>query len=178
MENPLSNPELTEQRVFSKIHFIRNQKVLLDADLAAMYGVSTMALNQAVKRNRDRFPDDFMFQLTENEHKILISQIVISSWGGRRTLPFAFTEQGVAMLSSVLKSKRAIAINIQIMRIFVKMRQLISEYKELLEKIEKLEASQTDQDERINQIYNLIKELLEPVYKDRPRVGYKSGTPI
>lgn len=176
----INNNLLPDEQVFSKIYVIRNQKVLLDEDLATLYGVSTRVLNQAVKRNIDRFPEDFMFQLTENELIILKSQIVTSrlsaagsGWGGRRKLPLAFTEQGVAMLSSVLKSQQAIAINIQIMRVFVKMRRLISEYKELLEKIESLEATQLNQDARIQEIYNLIKELLEPVYRERKPVGFK-----
>ena len=172
-----------EEQVYSKIYIIRDQKVLLDEDLAEMYGVTTKVLNQAVKRNSDRFPIDFMFQLTENERSNLKSQFVTSSlnaenrgWGGRRKLPFAFTEQGIAMLSSVLRSDRAIAVNIQIMRIFVRMRKLISEYKELVEKIESLEASQIDQDIRIAEIYNVIKQLLEPIYKERKPIGYrKSG---
>lgn len=172
-----------EEHVFSKIYIIRDQKVLLDADLAEMYGVSTTVLNQAVKRNAVRFPSDFMFQLTDNEYSGLMSQIVTSNQstekpgrGGRRKLPYAFTEQGIAMLSSVLRSEQAIAVNIQIMRIFVRMRKLISEYKELVEKIESLEASQMDQDIRIAEIYNVIKQLLEPIYKERKPMGYvKSG---
>ncbi|MBL0340876.1 MAG: ORF6N domain-containing protein [Bacteroidetes bacterium] len=162
-----------EEGVFSKIYLLRNQKVLLDEDLAAMYGVATRALNQAVKRNADRFPEDFMFQLSEEEYSNLKSQLVTSSWGGRRKPPLAFTEQGVSMLSSVLRSEQAIAVNIQIMRVFVKMRRMISEYKELLEKIESIEADQITQDDRITEIYNIIKSLLEPIYKDRPPVGFK-----
>ena len=167
--------EITEDRLFIKIHQIRGQKVLLDEDLAHLYGVSTKSLNQAVKRNSTRFPQDFMFQITEDELNILRSQFVTSkeSKGGRRYLPMAFTEQGVAMLSSVLRSPQAIAVNIQIMRVFVKMRKLISEYKELLEKIETLEASQVNQDIRIKEIYDVIKRLLEPMYTDRRPVGFR-----
>jgi len=173
MLNSISKTPLPAEKVFSKIHIIRNQKVLLDEDLAEMYGVETKVLNQAVKRNFDRFPDDFMFQLTEDEIKNLKSQIVTSSWGGRRKSPFSFTEQGVVMLSTVLRSPTALAINIQIMRVFVKMRRMISEYKEFLEKIESIETNQIDHDERITEIYNIIKELLEPVYKDRKPIGFK-----
>lgn len=164
-----------EDGLFSKIYLLRNQKVLHDEDLAVMYGVSTKALNQAVKRNMDRFPEDFMFQLTPDEESSLRSQIVTSKpgRGGRRYTSFAFTEQGVAMLSGVLTSPTAIAVNIQIMRVFVKMRRMISEYKELLEKIESIEADQITQDDRITEIYNIIKSLLEPVYRDRPPVGFK-----
>src|SRR5690242_1237901 len=119
---------MPEELIFRKIYVIRDQKVLLDADLAELYGVETKVLKQAVKRNADRFPEDFMFEITDAEWrslqaniaKNLRSQIVTSSWGGSRYLPMAFTEQGVAMLSSVLKSKNAIAVNIQIMRIFVR----------------------------------------------------------
>ena len=116
-----------EERVFSKIYLLRNQKVLLDEDLAVMYGVTTKLLNQAVKRNLERFPEDFMFQLTVEEVSSLRSQFVTSKKGrgGRRYAPFAFTEQGVAMLSGILTSPTAIAVNIQIMRIFVKMRRMI-----------------------------------------------------
>ncbi len=175
MLKTISQKDLHEDRIFSKIHIIRDQKVLLDEDLAQMCGVETKVLNQAVKRNLERFPEDFMFQLNENEHHSLRSQSVTSKngRGGRRYHSYAFTEQGVAMLSSVLRSKTAIAINIQIMRVFVKMRRMISEYKELLEKIESMETIQIDQDERITEIYNIIKELLEPLYRERKPVGYK-----
>lgn len=164
-----------EAGVFSKIYLLRNQKVLLDEGLAAMYGVTTKVLNQAVKRNIERFPEDFLFQLTDEEESSLRSQIVTSKKGrgGRRYASFAFTEQGVAMLSGILTSPTAIAVNIQIMRVFVKMRRMISEYKELLEKIESIEAFQITQDDRITEIYNIIKSLLEPVYRDRPPLGFK-----
>ncbi len=112
---------------------------MLDSDLAALYEVETRVLNQAVKRNIDRFPSDFMFQLTKEEFNNLISQNVTSSWGGTRKMPYAFTEQGVAMLSGILKSKRAIDVNIQIMRVFVKMRQWAIENKELSERLTELE---------------------------------------
>ncbi len=114
------NSLLSEETIANKIYFIRNQKVMLDRDLAALYGIETKVLNQAVKRNMSRFPEDFMFQLTEIEFQNLKSQIVTSSWGGSRKLPSAFTEHGVLMLSSVLKSDKAIQVNIQIMRIFTK----------------------------------------------------------
>ena len=113
---------LTEEKVISKIYLIRDKKVMLDRDLAEMYGVETRVLNQSVKRNSKRFPEDFMFQLTEEESENLISQFVISSHGGLRKLPYAFTEQGVAMLSSVLHSDTAIEVNISIIRIFSKIR--------------------------------------------------------
>ena len=166
---------LPEEMVFKKIIFIGGQKVLLDSDLAELYDVPTKALKQAVRRNKDRFPKDFMFELTGKEWKTLRSQIVTSSWGGERYAPFAFAEQGVAMLSSVLNSPRAIAVNIQIMRVFVKMRQLITSYKGLLEKIEKLEASDSEKNKHIKNIYSLIKELLEPSIKNRKPIGFKIG---
>jgi hypothetical protein len=156
-----------------KIYLIRDQKVLLDVDLAALYAVETCVLKQAIKRNKERFPEDFMFVLNTKEFKNLRSQFVTSSWGGTRYPPMAFTEQGVAMLSSVLNSSRAIAVNIQIMRVFVRMRQMIISYKELLKKIEKLEASDIEQNEQIRKIYNLIRELLEPSVKNPKPIGFR-----
>ncbi|HET7118714.1 MAG TPA: ORF6N domain-containing protein [Hanamia sp.] len=134
--------EVQEETILEKIYLIRGQKVILDRDLAEMYGVEVRVLNQAVKRNASRFPEDFMFQLTEIEFKSLISQIVISKKkgrGGTRKPPYAFTEQGVAMLSSVLNSETAIQVNIQIIRLFTKMKQLILDNKDLWMKIEKIE---------------------------------------
>ena len=171
---------LPEERIFTLIYEIRDNKVMLDSDLADLYGVATKVLNQAVKRNPDRFPQDFMFQLSEKEWQNLKSQIVTSSsdgskskWGGRRTPPFAFTEQGVAMLSSVLNSKQAISVNIHIMRVFVKVRSLAAGYSELLEKIQALQDSDSAQNEAIDQLYRIFKELIEPEYKNRKRIGYK-----
>jgi hypothetical protein len=166
---------LTEEAIYSQIFVIRKHKVMLDFHLAELYEVETRVLNQNVNRNPDRFPEDFMFQLTKQEWENLKSQFVTSSskWGGRRKLPYAFTEQGVSMLSSVLNSPRAIAVNIQIMRLFVKMRQMIIGYKDLLKKIEKLEKTQMENNEDIASIYKIIKELLEPNIKDRRPVGFK-----
>lgn len=120
-------------KIESKIFSIRDRKVMFDHDLAELYGVETKLLNRAVKRNIDRFPDDFMFQLTKQEYENLRFQFGTSSWGGRRYPPYAFTENGVAMLSSVLNSKRAIQVNIQIMRVFTKLRGMLREYEELKE---------------------------------------------
>lgn len=131
--------KLKEEIITEKIYFIRGEKVLLDRDLATLYGIDTKVLKQAVRRNVKRFPNDFMFVLTKNELKNLRSQIVTSSWGGLRYSPMAFTEQGVAMLSSVLNSPRAIEVNISIMRAFVNMRKLIYSNLELKEKIKELE---------------------------------------
>jgi hypothetical protein len=129
--------ELIERRIL----VIRGQKVMIDTDLAELYQVTTGNLNKAVKRNLDRFPEDFMFPLTEHEAKNLRFQIGISSWGGRRYLPYAFTEHGVAMLSSVLKSRRAIQMNILIIRAFLRLREILSTHKDLARKIEALEPA-------------------------------------
>lgn len=127
----LENSILSEETISNKIYFIRNQKVMLDRDLAALYNVENRRLNERVKRNLNRFPEDFMFQLTMSEFENLKSQIATSSWGGTRKLPFAFTEHGVLMLSSVLNSDKAIQTNIQIMRIFAKVRQMLLDTTEI-----------------------------------------------
>ena len=149
---------------------------MVDFDLASLYEVETKILKQAVRRNIDRFPSDFMFRLTNAEWNSLRSQFVTLENGrGKHSkyLPFAFTEQGVAMLSSVLNSNRAVAVNIQIMRLFVKMRQMIAGYSDLLKKIEKIEKDQMGSNQDIVSIYKIIKELLEPSIKDRPPIGFK-----
>ena len=149
---------------------------MVDFDLASLYEVETKVLKQAVRRNIDRFPADFMFRLTNAERNSLRSQIVTLENGrGKHSkyLPFAFTEQGVAMLSSVLNSNRAVAVNIQIMRLFVKMRQMIVGCSDLLKKIEKIEKDQMGSNQDIVSIYKIIKELLEPSIKDRPLIGFK-----
>jgi hypothetical protein len=158
---------------------------MLDADLAALYGVPTMRLNQSVKRNRDRFPDDFMFQLTAVEHRALTSQpvisnrenlrsqIVMSSYGGRRYRPFAFTEQGVAMLSSVLNSERAIAVNILIMRAFVQLRSTSSELANVRRRVEDLARLVQGHDELITEILAALRALAEPPSTPRRRIGFR-----
>ncbi len=149
---------------------------MLDFDLAELYGVETKVLKQQVRRNIDRFPEDFLFELTKEEWNSLRSQFVTLEIEGRgkypKYLPFAFTEQGVAMLSSVLRSKQAIDMNIQIMRIFVSMRRMIATNEEILEKLEKLEAENAEQNVQIAVIYETIKELIEPQYKNRKQIGY------
>ena len=162
-----------EELIAGKIYKIRGYKVLLDTDLAALYGVETKVLKRAVRRNIERFPNDFMFELTKHERQGLRSQFGTSSWGGSRYLPMAFTEQGVAMLSGILRSATAIQVNIQIMRVFVKMRELITRYEELLEKVENLESNAMEQNQQIIQIYEVIKELIEPTYKNRKPLGYR-----
>jgi len=173
----MKKSELTplENSLYSRIHLIRNHKVMLSFDLASLYEVESKKLNQAVKRNMDRFPKDFMFQLTQKEWDFLRSQSVTLDGRGKypKYLPYAFTEHGVSMLSSVLNSKRAIAVNIQIMRIYVKMRQMIFEHGDLVKKIEKLEQSQLDNNQDIAAIFKLIKELLEPAINNRQPVGFK-----
>jgi hypothetical protein len=144
-----------------RIHLIRGHKVMLDGDLAGLYGVATRVFNQAVKRNRDRFPEDFAFQLSPKEAEALRSQIVISKpgRGGRRYSPYAFTEQGVAMLSSVLNSKRAVQVNITIMRTFVRLRHLLATHKELAAK---LEAMEEKYDKQFKVVFDILRQLTEP----------------
>lgn len=158
-----------------RIYIIRGQKVMLDADMAHLYKVSTSRLNEQVKRNRNRFPADFMFQLHRDEVDILMSQNAISSsgHGGRRKPMYAFTEQGVAMLSSVLKSDRAVYVNIAIMRAFVKLRQIIATHRELAEKIAELEKKFQRHDQQIEAVFEAIRELLEPAAPaPKRRIGF------
>ncbi|MEO5645407.1 MAG: ORF6N domain-containing protein [Bacteroidia bacterium] len=215
---------LSEEKIVNRIYFVRGKRVMLDRDLAEMYDVLTKVLNQAVKRNLRRFPDDFMFQLTQGELENLISQFVISSsngetpnlksqtvtsssnsvsndlifqsgisslrkeaWGGTRKLPYVFTEQGVAMLSSVLKSDTAIDVNIQIIRVFTRMRELFISQKDVVMKIEKLEKAVLEQnskigehDEAIREVFDVLKQLMRTEeehtqQKEVPikKVGYK-----
>jgi len=164
---------ITSEVIISKIYLIRNQKVMIDSDLAELYGVDTKVLNQAVKRNIERFPEDFMIQLTSQEFENLKSQIVTSSWGGRRTLPYVFTEQGVAMLSSVLKSETAILVNIQIIRIFTKMREIILTNKEIIKTLEQIEKKIVSHDNDIQIIFNYLRELINPPEKPRKEIGFK-----
>jgi hypothetical protein len=146
---------------------------MLSSDLAALYGVEPKVLVQAVKRNIDRFPGDFMFQLTPDEFKNLKSQIVTSSWGGvRRATPYAFTEQGVAMLSSVLRSPKAIQVNIEIMRAFVRLRQMLASHKDLARKLEDLEKKY---DKQFAVVFAAIRQLMEPPpVKPKGRIGFNT----
>lgn len=166
---------VTVSTIQDKIYLIRNQKVMIDNDLAELYGVQTGMLNRAVKRNKGRFPGDFMFQLTTEETQILISQIGISSpdHGGRRTNPYAFTEQGVAMLSSVLRSKKAVQVNISIMRAFVAVRRLMIGNEALAQAIEELQAKDKEHDKNIKTILQAIKQLMDYKEVDESRrIGY------
>jgi hypothetical protein len=162
------------QNVEQLIFLIRGHKVMLSTDLAGLYGVEPRALIQAIKRNRERFPEDFMFQLAEKEFQNLKSQIVISSWGGlRRAKPYAFTEQGVAMLSSVLRSKRAAQVNIAIMRAFVRLRQTLAAHKELDQKLKELERHVGEHDEQIGAIFEAIRQLMTPPESQRKKIGFE-----
>jgi len=161
-------------RIQKSIFLIRGQKVLLDMDLAEFYGVETRSLIQALKRNIERFPSDFVFQLDQDEFDSLRSQIVISKGkGGRRYLPYAFTEQGVAMLSSVLRSKRAIQVNVAIMRTFVKLREILLTHKELAHQLVDLERRLEDHDEQIQTIFEAIRQLMTPPAKPRKKIGFE-----
>lgn len=171
---------ITDKNITERIYYLRGEKVMLDTDLAEMYGVETKVLNQAIKRNIERFPPDFMFQLTENEWNALRSQFVTSNRGGRRVYPYVFTEQGVAMLSSVLNSPRAIAVNIQIIRVFTRMRQIFYDHKEILVRLEKIEKNLMKNDahirkheEEIQMIFKVLKKLLNPEQPPRKKIGYK-----
>ena len=161
------------ERIEKAILLIRNQKVILDTDLATLYGVDTKVLVQAVKRNIDRFPQDFMFQLSQEEFAILRSQSVTSSdWGGRRYPPYAFTEQGVAMLSSVLRSSRAIRVNIEIMRAFIRLRQILASHVELARKLDALEKKY---DAQFKVVFEAIRKLMVPPKPKRHPIGFRKG---
>jgi hypothetical protein len=162
------------EKIEKAIYFIRGEKVMLDRDLASLYNVSTGALNQAVRRNRDRFPVDFMFQLTSAEvAELNLSQIVIGSEKHRdpRLRPYAFTEQGVAMLSSVLRSKRAIVVNIEIMRAFVKLRQLLVSNTEFAHRLDELESKY---DKQFKIVFAAIRQLIAKPVRDRKEIGFRS----
>ena len=165
----ITSPIGSVERITAKIYLIHGTKVMMDRDLAELYGVETKVLKQAVRRNIDRFPEDFMFELTKDEFENLRSQIVTSSWGGTRYPPMAFTEQGVAMLSNVLNSKRAIQVNIQIMRAFSKLRQMLSTHEELKKKIESM-GKKYDENFRI--VFEAIKQLLDIDEKPREKIGF------
>ncbi len=157
------------ERIESLIFLLRGHKVMLDADRAELYGVETKALNRAFMRNRERFPEDFVFQLTENEFEDLRRQIGTSRWGGRRYLPYAFTEQGVAMLSGVLHSKRAIQVNVEIMRTFVRLRQLLASNAQLARKLEALEKKY---DAQFKVVFDAIRQLMSPPEPKKRKIGF------
>jgi hypothetical protein len=163
--------QLLDEIVINKIYLIRGMKVMLDKDLAEMYEVETKVLKQSIKRNLDRFPEDFMFELTDKEFENLRSQFVTSSWGGTRYNPMVFTEQGVAMLSSILKSPIAIQVNIQIIRVFTKMREMLSTNKDVLLKLEQIEKQVSTHSTNIETIFKVLKQLLNPPYEPR-KIGF------
>jgi hypothetical protein len=159
-----------EQRIF----LLHGQAVMLSHDLALMYGVETRASIQAVKRNISRFPADFMFQLTREEHQNLKSQFVISSWGGaRRAAPYAFTELGVAMLSSVLKSEMAIQVNIEIMRAFIRMKKALMADKELARRMKVVEKTVTIHGQRVKVLSDIVRGIIEPSAKPKRKIGFR-----
>lgn len=171
---------LIETDIQEQIYRIRGYNVMLDSDLASLYDIETKVLNQSVRRNIDRFPEDFMFQLTDDEWGNLRSQIVTASWGGRRNTPYVFTEHGVLMLSSVLNSKRAIQVNIRIMRIFNQLRTAIMSETDIRLEIERIKRSLDNHDKNIELVFQYLDELNDkikhpPLLPDRERVGYKIG---
>ena len=159
-------PEVIEKRIL----LIRGQKVIVDFNLSDLYGVETKALKRAVKRNRKRFPPDFCFELSPQEWKTLRYQIGTSSWGGGRYPPYAFTEQGVAMLSSVLRSDKAVLVNIEIMRTFVRLREILATHKDLACKLEELE---TKYDEQFRVVFEAIRQLMTPPDPPKRRIGFQ-----
>jgi phage regulator Rha-like protein len=194
-EKSLVKIEIPVERIAQLIFVIRGKKVMFDKDLADIYHVPTMRLNEQVKRNIDRFPVDFMFQLTKEEYESLrwqfatsnkdpskqltkdadrnlISQSAISSWGGTRKLPLVFTEHGVAMLSSVLKSKRAVEMNIAIIRAFIQLREMLATNKDLAQRMDELERSQKEQGNRLESVYSIVKQLIETPVKAVGKIGF------
>ena len=167
----ISKPPLRAEDISQRIHTIRGHRVMLDADLAELYGVTTKVFNQAIQRNMDRFPEDFMFRLTEEEFSDLRSQFVTSKKGrgGRRYLPYVFTEQGVAMLSGVLNNPRAVQVNIAIMRAFVRLRRMLVSHEELARKVDTLEKQY---DTQFRVVFDAIRALMEPPKTPRRRIGF------
>ena len=175
MNKNKDNTVIPDEIILNKIYYIRNKKILLDSDIAMLYGVETRRLNEQVKRNITRFPSDFMFQLSNDEFENLRSQFATSSWGGRRSPPYAFTEHGVLMLSSVLNSEKAIKVNIQIMRIFTKFREMIVDNLTLKLDIEQIKKKLQNQDKNIELVFSYLDELMEKKEnpKRRKRIGFK-----
>jgi hypothetical protein len=163
---------IPDELILSKIYLIRDQKVMLDSDLALLYGVETKHLKRQVRRNIARFPDDFMFELTDDEFDHLRSQIGTSNRGGVRYLPMVFTEQGVAMLSSVLNSDTAIQVNIKIIRIFTKLREMVLTHKDILLKLDQMESQTWQNSEDIQMIFSALKQLIDPQHPPRRMIGF------
>ncbi len=171
MANAIKKIAVAEEKIIKKIVFLRDEKIILDVHLAELYGVETRVLKQAVRRNMDRFPVDFMFELTHDEIEIVVSQNVIphKKYLGGAT-PFAFTETGVAMLSSVLKTRSAIEMNIVIMRTFIALRKVAANYKEIMQILTEM---RNQYDSRFTEIYNALDKLINPPLKPRQRIGFK-----
>lgn len=170
----MSKSIITNEVITNKIYLIRGQKVMIDNDLAELYQVETRRLNEQIKRNIGRFPEDFMFRLTIEECENLKSQFATSSWGGRRNEPYAFTEHGILMLSSVLNSERAIAVNIKIMRVYIQLKEMLLTHKDLLLKIEKIEKKLSNQNQNIELVFGYLDQLLEKKENSKPitKIGY------
>ncbi len=165
--------DLTTETVVSRIYIVRNHRVMLDSDLAELYGVPTRVFNQAVKRNKERFPADFMFQLTDGEYDSLRSQIVISNQrGGRRYLPYAFTEHGAIMAATILNSQRAIEMSVFVVRAFVQLRDLLSSHKQLSSRLDDLERKLASHDRDITMIINAIRNLITPPSQKKRQIGF------
>ena len=165
---------LPEQEIVGRIHVLRNQKVMLEFDLALLYEIPTKRINEQVKRNIDRFPDDFMFQLSQNEWDQLRSQIATANFEMRRKPPYAFTEHGVLMLSSVLNNPKAIKVNIQLVRIFTKMRDLLLSQTNIVDQIEKLTERMDHQDDKLDGVVRYLKRFVNEQKTERTKVGYKN----
>jgi phage regulator Rha-like protein len=170
-------PPVSVERIERKIYFIRDQKVMLDSDLAQLYQVQTKNLNKAVKRNLDRFPEDFMFRITPEEIESLRFQIGTSntSQGGRRYLPYVFSEHGVAMLSSVLNSKRAVQVNIVIVRTFIKLREVLSTHKDLARRIDDLDLKYQEHDQELKVVFDAIRKLISTPEPSKRKIGFAGG---
>lgn len=171
--SPLKNVAIPDEVVMSKIYVIRDQKVMLDEDLADLYGLETRRLNEQVKRNKSRFPEDFMFTLTEHEFADLKSQNATSSWGGRRKLPNAFTEHGLLMLSSVLNSPQSIQVNIQIMRIYIRIREMLLAHKDVFLRVEQVEKHLMKHDQKIELLFTYLSKFIEKEDEPRTEIGFK-----
>lgn len=168
---------IPDEIIMNKIYYLRGQKVMLDSDLAELYGVETRRLNEQVARNADRFPEDFMFRLNQNEFESLISHFATSKRGGRRKLPYMFSEHGVLMLSSVLNSKQALQVNIQVMRIFTRIRKMLLDNTEIRLEIEKIKHTLDNQGKNMEIVFRYLDELLEKKNQPNPprnRIGFKS----
>ena len=178
MDNSENNTLIPDEVIMRKIYLLRGSKVMMDRDLAELYEIETKQLKRAVRRNISRFPEDFMFELNQEEFKVLRSQFGTSSWGGSRYVPMVFTEHGVIMLASVLNSERAIQVNIQIVRVFIRMREILSSHKDLLLKLEKIAHKLAEHDDQILVIFEYLKKLEQAKHQmqeqqKRKRVGFK-----